>query len=204
MFDPFFRWMGIATGPQPLAPHEVLAVAPGEARGEVLEEAALRRVELVRPYQLKYPEESTRALCEIASALEAMRPSQVPARATRREKGRRNNPLSDPGASCIRTVTRRHGRHGTASLLVACQNGAGEASLTAWKIQLTPLRLSIAQKKALARHLRPRLPADHGPNVRIVSRRGTAVPRRTLIALIQSGLASVRRWLLPSEQAHPA
>jgi hypothetical protein len=203
MFDPYSRWLGIVGGPRPPAPHQILAVAPTEARGHVLEEAALRRVEQVRPYQLKYPEECTSLLSDIASAFEAMQQKQAPVLAPSHEQERPNSTGSLAGTSTIRIVSRQRWARGTVSLLVACLSGEGEGTLTAWKIQLTPLQLSKRRKQALARKLRPRPASDRGARARILSRRGSAVPGRTLVPLIRKGLASVRPWLLPHELAEP-
>jgi hypothetical protein len=64
--------LGIPPGQRPPAPHQLLDVSPDEPDCRILEEKAQRRIEHVRKYQLRHPEESSHLQNEIASALLAM------------------------------------------------------------------------------------------------------------------------------------
>jgi WD40 repeat protein len=69
MFDPYLKWFGIPGDGEPPASWELLGVAPGERRPEVIREAALRQTARIRPYQTgPYAEACTRLLNEIAQA----------------------------------------------------------------------------------------------------------------------------------------
>ncbi len=79
--DPYSEWLGIAGPRRPPRPHQLLGVPAGERGAAVLEEAALRRMAQLRPYQVVHPDECSRLLNEVARALIVLlgRPPRVPA-----------------------------------------------------------------------------------------------------------------------------
>jgi hypothetical protein len=98
MFDPYRQWLGIPDNGRPPTDNELLGIAPGEHRAEVIKEAALHQTARIRPYQTgPYAEESTRLLNEIARAELAL---LNPARRAESEAGRVGAATAEEGKLC--------------------------------------------------------------------------------------------------------
>src|SRR5438128_7546393 len=78
MNNPFDSLIGILHGHQPPTTWQVLGVREGECDPHRLEEAALRQVGRVRPFQLAHPVKCTRLLNAIARALNQLSTERKP------------------------------------------------------------------------------------------------------------------------------
>jgi len=66
--DYYGEWLGVPPGPRPPDYYALLGLARGEADAGAIKEAARSRMKAVRPRCLKFPQEGTRLLNEIAAA----------------------------------------------------------------------------------------------------------------------------------------
>ena len=65
--DYYGEWLGMPPGPRPPDYYALLGVTRGEADAGAIKEAARQRMKAVRPRCLKFPEEGSRLLNEIAA-----------------------------------------------------------------------------------------------------------------------------------------
>ncbi len=165
MFDLDCDLLGVAADRSP-PPHQLLGISPDERDTEVIEEAALRRAGLVRRYQLRYPEESTRLLNEIGRALVAvLEPLKGQEGAAHIDRtGKEELPRPRPTAPCHsgRIVgpasgernshpARRHSAGAVrARATVLAPGGEGTTPCTLWRFQVLPLSAERAHRQWLA------------------------------------------------------
>jgi hypothetical protein len=153
MFDPYLSWLGIASKERPLCPYQLLGVQRDECHRQVLEEAALARMIQVRRYQLRFPQEATGLLNEIARALDHA--LQAAARPTSDSPDGPADASKGPSAVLL-----------TALVL---QSGDQEDLLTAYRIEMRPLALGIPQRRKLAALLQSGTAANRSrPQVRLL------------------------------------
>lgn len=166
MIDPYLSWLGITTRERPLGAHQLLGVKAEEKDPRVLEEAALARMGQVRRFQLRYPEEATRLLNEIAQSLNHTLKSNAYQDSSAPLAPAADNVL--PSSVFL-----------TALVLDA---GGGEDQLAAYRVELRAVPLSPSQRRRLVARFRSGADAAaNRPQVRLVLHGGLGDPSRKFL-----------------------
>jgi hypothetical protein len=159
MFDPYSRWFNIPVARWPLTHYQLLGVSEAEQNARVIEDAAMARSARVRAFQLRYPDEATRVLNEIAQAmvtlLDPVHRDEYDAgleRAASREAMGRRLPTTSArscksAASTPTNSSRLVGGVVRTTAVVFFPNEAG--AVRAWRVKLRPVALSVSTARAL-------------------------------------------------------
>ena len=175
MFDAYRTWLGISNQQRPLPPHELLGVRANERDPHVLEEAALRRTEQIRRYQMKFPIEANQLLSEVATALNLL--------------------LDQPPRIGIPEGETYRGKRNKVKLMLLCDgdlDGHG-ANVTVWQIQLRQVKLDTGKQRRLSRLFsNSRTPTKNTVRTRILAKTGECVSDDGLRVLLRKGLSAAR------------
>jgi hypothetical protein len=171
-----YTWMlGIPPGERPPSPHQLLDVSPDEADCRILEEKVMQRLEQVRKYQIRYPEESSQLQNDIAGAFLILcdapgpRPKQGPAAkpaTTQPDRGAATAPTILSFHKAVVSCPPAEGPGGTARKKASRRNpvlvelrlagvgtdemGTARPDSLAWHLQLQAVRLTPQERTRLA------------------------------------------------------
>jgi hypothetical protein len=221
MCDSYSQFLGIEPTERPLADWQLLGVRSGERDPGILEEAALQRFDQIRPYVLRYPQEATALLNEIAQALNSLL-ADIPREEDRvvtrvkhttvvvAEPVRETDaPLAEaegapvqeitasqpdrPAPRRVKTLARYTERPGKMTMLVLCQGQVDSdgSDLSVWQIRLKKMAITDRQRRKLQRQLDRA--TRTGVRAHVIGQRGEAGPTHVVAALVQKGLGTLRR-----------
>jgi hypothetical protein len=214
MYDIYSRFLGVYATERPLERWQLLGVMPEEKDAAVLEEAALQRFDQIRPYVLKYPQEATQLLNEIAQALATtlaeireekariatkVKPTTVAVPTPEADEPARLvdaqlfEVTSAPTSGTVRV--KKMGKHverpGKVTMLVLCQgntDGSGD-DLTVWQIKLKKMSISSRQRRKLQALAKS---SAKGVRARILRKVGRLVPAQAVAAMVKKGIAALK------------
>ncbi len=194
MCNPYQDWLGLPNGRQSFSACELLGVAVDETNPVAFEEAALRRLDQLRPYQLKYPQECSRLLNEIAAALNTLRPELVPA--SKVTVVAHDTTLDINPATKVPESPGRQGKPGRLKMLVLCHGDASNtgSDLSVWQMRVEQVPLTERQRRKLQGEVVKDKTCPPGTvRARVLARVGSGVSGRAVVALVQKGLGIVKR-----------